>query len=248
MSANPPSGYGQGQPADFAHEYNRIKFIVEQLLKKKSTAHIVQITGVAYSAPGDVAPTGRVSVQPLVNLQDGAQNTMENGIVHGIQYGRMQGGKNAIICDPEVGDIGIMVCEARDISAVKNTGAAANPGSVRFMDIADGMYVCSLLSAAPPVQYVRFTDDSIFFMDKTGNTTSMTPEGVSTVLADNETSITLTPGKITLVADEIVTHARLKNVWDAGGTGFVYQPNTIDDYTQGVTPTPHVPHPPEVPT
>lgn len=65
---------------------------------------------------------------------------------------------------------------------------------------------------------------------------------------DGATVIDIAQGKIQLIADEVVIHARNKATFDAGGTGFVYQVGQIDTYTDGVTSHSHPPHPPEVPT
>jgi hypothetical protein len=66
--------------------------------------------------------------------------------------------------------------------------------------------------------------------------------------ADGQTFVEVGPGKIQLVADEVVIHSRNKTVLDAGGTGFVYTPTKIDTYTNGVTTVGHLPNPPAVPT
>jgi hypothetical protein len=250
------SGYGQAAPADSAHPYNITKFIVRQLMNKMVTAKVVQVvavyktdgTLVAQGDTGVVGVTGHVDVQPLVGMQDGVGNTMPHGVVHGIPFCRSQGGTNAVIMDPQVGDIGLMVVADRDISAAKTNRAPSAPGSKRSFDIADGMYVLSLLNSAPPTQWVRFTDTGIELIDKNGNKVTMDPAGIMSTPDDGKTSIVVAPGKITLTADEIITHARNKNVWDAGGTGFVYTPSTIDNYTTGVPVTNHSPTPPEVPT
>lgn len=60
--------------------------------------------------------------------------------------------------------------------------------------------------------------------------------------------VELSPGKISLVADEVNVHGRTKATFDAGGTGFVYTPDKIDTYTDGVPTDHHNPNPPQVPT
>lgn len=65
---------------------------------------------------------------------------------------------------------------------------------------------------------------------------------------DGQTLVDVGPGKIQLIADEVVIHGRNKATFDAGGTGFVYQVEQIDNYTEGVTVNNHPPNPPEVPT
>ena len=56
-------------------------------------------------------------------------------------------------------------------------------------------------------------------------------------------------GKINLSAGtEAILHGVDKAIFDAGGTGFTYQPNQIDTYTDGVPSNHHSPNPPEEPT
>jgi hypothetical protein len=121
------SGYGQYQPTDGNDPYNVNEFICNQLINKRVTCKIVQVMKV-YSADGNavsgdktgiVGLTGTLSVQPLTDMQDGIGNRTPHGEVHGIPFSRVQGGANAIIADPQEGDIGLMVIEDRDISAVK---------------------------------------------------------------------------------------------------------------------------------
>src|SRR5439155_20845185 len=87
-------------------------------------------------------------------------NAIPHGVVNGLPYVRMQGGKNAIILDPQVGDIGLAVFCDRDISSVQAARDFANPASSRRSDMADGVYIGGLLNAIPN-QYVMFTDAGI---------------------------------------------------------------------------------------
>lgn len=247
-TATGASGYGQFEPSDGAHPFNVQKFIIEQAINKVVTAKIVRVTGVFNAEGGAVGPndtgqigqTGRLSVQPLVALQDGQGNTQPHGIVNGIPFSRSQGGANAVIMDPQIGDIGIMIVADRDSSAVKNSRDGAAPGSKRTFDIADGMYVCSLLNTEVPVQYVRFKEDGIELVDKNGNSIITNAEGMTIT----------SPGTLTLNAKKIVTHATDESAWDVNGTGFVYSlaGTQIDTYTNGVPSTGHPPMPPKVPT
>jgi hypothetical protein len=215
------SGYGQFQPSDGAHPYNINKFIVDQAIKQVVTAKIVRVMAVFNADGGAVSPsdtgqvgmTGKLSVQPLVGMQDGQGNTQPHGIINGIPFSRSQGGKNAVIMDPQVGDIGIMIVADRDSSAVKKNRDEGPPGSRRSHDIADGMYVCSLLNNNEPEQYVRFRDDGIELVDMHGNTVNTGPEGVlitdttGSVIDMKGGGITCTPngGVFKIVGDAEVT-------------------------------------------
>lgn len=98
--------------------------------------------------------------QPLVSQVDGGGKTVPHGIINGLLYFRLQGGVNAIIIDPEKGDIGIAVFCDRDISAVKETKGSAPAGSNRRHDMADGFYIGGGLNAAP-LRYVHVSGSGI---------------------------------------------------------------------------------------
>jgi len=135
-------------------EYNRIYFAIAQAIAKVQTATLVQIMAVTNA--GEVEPVGFVDIMPLVNQVDGNGNPTPHVTIYNIPYLRIQGGTNAIIIDPQVGDIGIAVFTSRDISKVKSTKAQANPGSGRMYDFADGLYLGGVLNGTPQ-QFVRFS-------------------------------------------------------------------------------------------
>jgi hypothetical protein len=139
-------------------EFNAISFLVEQLLGRTNTATLVKI--VAVTNAGGLSQVGFVDVQPLINQVDGANNAMPHGVLHNLPYFRMQGGADAIILDPKVGDIGIAVFADHDISIVSATKKQGNPGSGRRYSMADGMYLGGVLNGVPS-QYVQFTATGI---------------------------------------------------------------------------------------
>lgn len=152
-------GYvGTQGPESRANEFNAVEFVITQLLNKRNYTTLVQV--MAVRSAGEVAPVGFVDVQIMLNQIDAAGNSMPHGIVNNVPYFRLQGGANAVIIDPKVGDIGMATFADRDISSVKANRAISNPGSKRRADIADGLYTGGFLNAAP-TQYVRFTDSGI---------------------------------------------------------------------------------------
>ncbi|KML48199.1 hypothetical protein VL15_30575 [Burkholderia cepacia] len=120
----------------------------------------------AVTNAGSVSPVGFVDVLPLVNQLDGSDNAMPHGVIHNLPYFRLQGGANAVIIDPQVGDIGLAVIEDRDISSVKANRGPANPGSKRIFDMADGLYIGGFLNGAPS-QYVQFSAAGISVVSPT---------------------------------------------------------------------------------
>lgn len=139
-------------PGETEGEYGALQFIVQSVLSRVNTATLVKV--VAVSA-GWVGAAGTVDVQPLVNQIDGSGNGRTMGVLHNLPYLRVQGGANAIILDPEVGDIGIAVFCSRDISKVKTTKKISNPGSWAIHSMSDGLYLGGVLNGSPS-QYVSF--------------------------------------------------------------------------------------------
>lgn len=137
-----------------AAEFNAV---IHNLLSKLQTVTLVQV--VAVDGAG-VAPVGTVDVQPLVQMVDGAGNVYAVGKIFSVPYLRLQGGVNAIICDPVVGDIGLCAFASRDISAVKRNKAESAPASRRQHDWNDGLYIGGFLNGTPQ-QYVQFASNGI---------------------------------------------------------------------------------------
>ncbi len=158
MSNNSDGRYGAEDVEAKTSEYNALFFTINQILNGRNSATLVQVKAVTND--GSLAAVGYVDVQPLVNQLDGRGVAIPHGVVNNLPYFRMQGGTSAIVLDPVVGDIGIAIFADRDISSVKATGAAANPGSARRADMADGLYIGGFLNAIPQ-QYVRFSGDGI---------------------------------------------------------------------------------------
>lgn len=150
-----PGGSPFQNPASATTPYAQLVFVFQQLLRGVATATIVKVK--ACTNEGGIVPSGTVDVVPMVNQVDGLGQPVPHDVIYGLPYTRIQGGKNAVIIDPSVGDLGIAVFASRDISSVKAAKAQANPGSARVMDYADGMYIGGLLNAAPE-NYVVMTD------------------------------------------------------------------------------------------
>jgi phage baseplate assembly protein gpV len=149
---------GFESPTDFLNEFNSQYFLVWSILSRIATATLVQVQAV--TTAGGVAPVGFVDILPLVNQVDGAGNTTPHGIIYNCPYFRMQGGTNAIILDPQVGDIGIAIFASRDLSSAIASRAQAPPGSARMYDMADALYIGGVLNAIP-TQFVEFSTTGI---------------------------------------------------------------------------------------
>jgi hypothetical protein len=156
---NNGNGYSGSQSLESgASLFNAHSFLVTSILAKISTSKLVRVMGVTND--GGVSPVGFVDILPLVNQIDGAGNAMRHDVIYKCPYLRVQGGTNAVILDPVVGDIGIAVFSDRDISSVIANKGQANPGSQRRFDMSDALYVGGVLNGTP-TQYVQFSSAGI---------------------------------------------------------------------------------------
>jgi len=154
-----PANVGYQQPQTAGSNYNTDGFLIEQALKRIQTATLVRVMSVTNA--GELSPVGFVDVQPMVHQVDGAgSRSMPHKTIFGVPYSRMQGGTDAIILDPKVGDIGVACFASRDLSSVKSTKQPATPGSHRSHAMADALYIGGVLNGVPE-QYVRFSADGI---------------------------------------------------------------------------------------
>lgn len=148
---------GTQRPEDSASDFNAMNAVIRRLLSMMGTnlpARVVAVRGEGLN------PVGFVDVQPMVHQQDGVGRTVPHGILYNIPYIRLQGGTRAFLCDPAVGDIGLIIVCGRDISTVKATRDAAAPGSFRQHDMADALYLGGLLNAAP-TEYIGWVGGDV---------------------------------------------------------------------------------------
>lgn len=190
------SGYNSFRDyQDTGSDFSAQSFLVQQLINRIATTSLARV--VAVTSAGEVAPVGLLDLQPMVHQVDGADQPTPHGVIHNVPYFRMQGGANAVIMDPQVGDIGIVVFCSRDITAVKRTKAPANPGSRRMYDWSDGIYIGGVLNGVPS-QYFRFS-----------------AAGVDIV---SPTQITLTAPNVVINANIATTGTLTNNTHDVGST------------------------------
>jgi hypothetical protein len=146
MSDTANYGYGQLTPEDIASDHNALVFVIQQILARFRTVGIVQVQSFA---PGIGFGYGTVTCQQMVNMIDGIGNATPHGPVYNMPYIRVQGGANAVLCDPVALDIGLALICDRDISSVVATQQISNPGSTRIANLADGVYLGGLLNGIP---------------------------------------------------------------------------------------------------
>lgn len=119
---------------------------------------LVKVMAVTNS--GGVSPVGFVDIMPMVGQVDGSGNAVPHATIYHCPYFRLQGGTNAIIIDPQVGDLGWAGFADRDISSAVANKGPANPGSRRMFDMADAVYWGGMLNGTP-TQYIAFSSSGI---------------------------------------------------------------------------------------
>lgn len=207
MSGTDSAGLpGWQKPEDSGSDYNVFWF---QLRQSLALINIATYCEVVATYGGGLAAPPKVDVMPLVNQIDAQGNQQQQGIVRGLQVYRVQGGLNAVICDPQIGDVGIVVIADRDLSSVisvvgsigsqsarMNGTLSANPGSLRRFSLPDGTFFPCVLGLAPN-QYVWFKPDGIYAADKNGN--SITMNGTGIIISDfNGNKITMSSSGIVI--------------------------------------------------
>lgn len=133
------------------------KQIVMNALSLINTGELVKVTAVQSNG---LAPVGFVSVKPLTMRMNADNNNVELSEIHNVPFFRLQGGANAFIVDPQVGDIGYCGFCSRDISIVKRIRDFAGTNAIRYSDISDAVFFGGW-SANTPQQYVWFDGDEI---------------------------------------------------------------------------------------
>lgn len=200
------------QPRNVATEYAALQFVFTTLLKRVQTAMPVKVMSVTNA--GEVSAVGFVDVLPLVNQVTGEGESFPHATIYNVPYSRLQGGKNAVILDPQVGDIGVCVFASRDISAIKADPKAAvandgaNPGSGNTYDFTDAIYLGGILNDVPE-QFVRFSAEGIELVSPTKVTVQAPTIELKGDVAHTEGDITST-GKYTgdgdVVGNDISLH------------------------------------------
>ncbi|VWC89788.1 phage P2 baseplate assembly protein gpV [Burkholderia aenigmatica] len=219
------NGYnGQQTPSSSGSDFNAQTFMVWSILATVRTMQVVKVVGVTNN--GGVSPVGFVDILPLVNQIDGAGNAEPHGVIYRCPYFRIQGGANALILDPQEGDIGWAGFADRDISSAVVSKGQANPASRRMFDMADAVYWGGIVNGTPN-QYIAFSSSGITMVSPT-KITAKAPifevDAPSIVLNGNmsqgtgSTSYPATlQGPITVVNDltaagkSVSTHTHLEN-------------------------------------
>lgn len=159
---------GQQNPGDSAGQYGAQAFVIKQMISRIQTMTLVKV--LACTNSGGVSPVGFVDVQPLVNQIDGEGNGKSHKPIYNLPYSRLQGGSNAFILDPKVGDIGIAGFASRSIAGIKKTRKISNPDTFSQFSMSDGLYLGGVLNGIP-VNYIQFTGSGGIIIHSEGTVT-----------------------------------------------------------------------------
>lgn len=151
--------FGQEQVASGNSEFNALSFLVTQMLGRVNVATLVRVDAV--HTTGRTAAVGTVDVTPLISQRTGDGSLVPHTTINDVPFMRLQGGANAVICDPKVGDVGFCVFADRDISSAKVSRKQSAPGSLRRFDYADALYVGGWLNGTAPERYIVIDDAGI---------------------------------------------------------------------------------------
>ena len=180
-----------------------IEFVLERIIGKNRTVTLVQVIAVKDENGNGRPNMGAVDVKPLIMEKDAHGKLYSNGTIYNVPFFRLQGGSNAIVIDPHVGDIGIAVIADRDISNVKSTKAEAPPGSDRRYSLDQALYIGGLLNGEPQ-QYVKFTSKGIDITSPTAvtiNAPTLTFNG-NEMIVNAKRSVAVTTTTCTLNATQ----------------------------------------------
>lgn len=182
--------------------FNAMEFMIRNtILGLVNTAIPVIVTAV--DAGGSGAPTGYVTVKPLVCQVDGFGETLDPAELFRVPYARVQGGIAALVIDPVVGDVGLAVFAKSDCSGVAQMQSKpVQPGSFRKFSMSDGFYLGGFLNRAPQVYVEVKQDQSIVITASAGVTV-------------NSPMVTVPSGDVIASGISLVHHT---HTGDSGGT------------------------------
>ena len=186
-------------------EQKRIEF--ENRTRDMYTALPVKVTAVSAGGTGLV---GTVDCIPLVKGMCANSQTFEYPEIHNAPYFRLQGGTNGVVCDPEVGDIGIAIFASRDISGVKRARGEAPCGSYRRFSLSDAFYVGGTLNGALS-QFLSFESGGIRIVSPT-KVTIVAPE------VDMDTPLLTVQGQMVMTGAKGSGASTSGGITNTGGT------------------------------
>ena len=169
---------------DFDNQFNSLEYTIERNINNIWTSIPAVVKNVNTNNTS-------VDVLPLLKQVDKNKNEIDVSILYNLPYIRIQGGKNAIIIDPQIGDIGIIIFQMRDIFNIKNTctNNPVNPKSYRKYDPSDGIFLCGFCNYKDrnPERYLKIDNSGIIIEGYNGNVTINGNAGITLNSSSNVT-------------------------------------------------------------
>ena len=134
-----------------------LRAVIENIASSIMTATIVKVVK---SDESGIQPVGTVAISPLVDFISGDGSIVKQGTIFNAPYFRLQGGSNAVVIDPAVGDIGIALFCHSDISGVKKKKDSAPPATFRHHSMSDAIYIGGILNGTPE-QFLFINNDGV---------------------------------------------------------------------------------------
>ena len=132
----------------YGSEFNAQVAMINTLINRRvNTCIPVRVDSVQKG--GDGSGALYVSATPLVCQMDHDGKALPMVSIPRLPYLRLQHGSAAIICDPEVGDVGLAVFAKQDCSTLNGGTEPVAPGSFRAFDMSDGFYLGGFWGKAP---------------------------------------------------------------------------------------------------
>lgn len=208
------------------------------IMKDINCARIGTIVSYDPGVAGQRPPTATVQIAQRIVTSvafDGTETYADYPPLELVPVIFVGGGGYSITWPVAAGDECLLIFHDRELDNWFTNGAGFPPTTGRLHDYSDAVCIVGLKSGPNALANVSADTVQIRSDDYTG------PTGAGEC-------VEISPGKIGLYADEVIVHGRNKTTFDAGGTGFVYTPNDIETYTDGVGGGHHFPNPPIVPT
>ena len=139
---------GVAKPNDLLDSYNSLIFVINQFIK--NTINTVELVRVEL-----INEDGTIDVIPVVKRETADGTYAENGTIPNVKYIQYQAGTNAVIVKPQVGDIGLLLINKRDISNAQGGIVATN----RMFNPCDGIYLGGVFGLNQnPVNFIEVNE------------------------------------------------------------------------------------------
>ena len=135
-------GYGFASLVDADDATAEAQFLIKHQTAQVRTVYLAEVVKVYAGDPTADPPTPTtVDIKPVVQQMDAQGKAHSHDVIYGVLAARIHAGSNALLIDPEVGDVGVVHVSDRDISkVVANGGKESAPGSLRRHAMEDGVF------------------------------------------------------------------------------------------------------------